>query len=346
MDSIARPRRPASFWIAIVLALILMGSCLVTVVALGVAVMATQRGEQKTFNEQYVLGKRSADDKVLDIQLEGVISDVDVSTALGRTPNPVATIISELQQARQDTHVKAVLLEVDSPGGGVTASDVLYHALDTFRKDRNVPVVVLCGDVTASGGYYVSMAANHIMAHATSVVGSIGVIAELTNVQSLMQKIGVRMSVIKSRRADGSESFKDIGSPFRPMKPAERALMQAIIQDMWARFVDVVSNGRNGKLTHTQVANLADGRIWTAQQALELKLIDSLGYREDAFKKAAELAHLSSTDVKLVSYHRTSSLIGDLLGSQVPSQGLQTLAETLDPMNRSTPRLMYLWTVR
>lgn len=320
-----------------------LGFLLLSSLALSVSLFALNGGgrdSERPFEEERIAGEREATDKILDIALVGTIHDVD---AAGRR-SVVAAILAQLRQARTDDHIKGVLVEMNTPGGGITASDVLYHELDRFRSERKVPLVVLCNDVTASGGYYVAMAADHIMAHETSVVGSIGVIAQIMNVQGLMKTVGVQMNVIKSQRADGSESFKDIGSPFREMKPAERAMMQDLIQKMWTRFVDVVATGRKGKLTRAQVEDLADGRIWTGRQARDLALVDSVGYQDDALRKTMELAHLDRA--QLVRYKRPVTLLGGLFGvrSEPPDVGA-LLEQALDPAATAAPRLMYLWSI-
>lgn len=338
----APPTPPSSsskrFWIAVALVILVMAGLGLAVSRLS-AVGASLTSSD--YEEEIVRGERDAADKVLDIALVGTISDV-ASTG---SRSLVASIVAQLRQARKDEHVKAVLIEMNTPGGGITASDILYHEVMLFRKERKIPVVVLSNDLMASGGYYVAMAADHVMAHETSVVGSIGVIAQLVNVQQLMQKVGVQMNVVKSQRPDGSESFKDIGSPYREMKPAERALMQGMIQKMWGRFVDVVAEGRKGRLSRKQVEDLADGRVWTGREALGLSLIDSVGYQDDAFRKAAELAHVSNPS--LVRYQRSTGWLSSLLGvhQTLPALGAW-VEQSLDPAAASTPRLMYLWSVR
>lgn len=315
--------------------------CSLAVTTSLVALKSGGRESDSPFEEERIAGERDATDKIVDIALVGTISDVDATAQR----SVVAAIVAQLRQARTDDHVKALIVEMNTPGGGITASDILYHELDRFRAERKIPVVVLCNDVTASGGYYAAMAADHIMAHETSVVGSIGVIAQIMNVQGLMKTVGVQMNVIKSQRADGSESYKDIGSPFRQMTPAERAMMQDLIQKMWTRFVDVVATGRKGKLTRAQVEDLADGRIWTGRQARDLALVDSLGYQDDALRKAMELAHVDRA--QLVRYKRPATLLGGLFGVRAESPDMSALLEqALDPGAASAPRLMYLWSVR
>ena len=333
-------RRPRSFWIALVLGCLLL--CSLAVTASLLALRNSTLGGERPFEEETIAGETDAAPRILDIPLVGTINDVDA----GGRRSMVATIIAQLRQARTDARIQGVLIEMNTPGGGITASDVLYHEVDRFRAERKIPVVVLCDDVTASGGYYVAMAADHIMAHETSVVGSIGVIAQIMNVQGLLKTVGVQVNVIKSQRADGSESFKDIGSPFREMKPAERAMMQDMIQKMWSRFVDVVATGRKGKLTRPQVEDLADGRVWTGRQARDLALVDSLGYQDDALRKVMELAHVEHA--RLVRYRRPFSLFGGgLFGARWGEPDVSALVEqALDPAVSTSPHLMYLWTIR
>ena len=164
-----------------------------------------------------------------------------------------------------------------------------------------------------------------------------------TDLDGLMDRVGIQMNVIKSTRWDGSESFKDIGSPYRAMKPEERRFMQGEIRRMWERFVDVVATGRKGRLTRPEVARIADGRVWTGREALALKLIDSVGYREDAWHRAQELG--KAPDARLVTWRAQGSLLGELIGARAPWTALETsLQETAAPVATSSPRLMYLWT--
>ncbi|MBM3463097.1 MAG: signal peptide peptidase SppA [Armatimonadetes bacterium] len=334
------PGRPTSFWVAIILAVMLGGSLLLNVVlAIGAAVAAGKQAEVRRFTERLVAGNPDADDKVLSISVSGMLIGGGEESPYAE-PDPVTKVREMLRQARKDDKIKAILLEVDSPGGGITASDVIYHELATYRKEKNIPIVVLCEDLTASGGYYISMAADHIVAHETTMVGSIGVIAQFFNVSKMMGKVGLEVNVIKSMRFDKSESFKDIGSPYREMKPAERAFLQSMIDQMWNRFVNVVAEGRKGKLTRAEVAKLADGRIWTGREALRLKLVDSLGYRQDAWRKAADLG--KAPQARLVAYSSRDNFLRALLSTQATGARLERAL--LDPMTSASPRLMYLWT--
>jgi protease IV len=337
------PGRPMSFWVAILLFFLLGGSAVLNLV-LAVATVAstTKENDERAFQEAHLDGDLHQSDRVLDVALTGVITDNEGSEGLSSRRDPVSTIRAQLRQAQKDPRVRAILLEVNSPGGGLTASDLIYHELQTFRKERKIPVVVLFDDVAASGGYYVAMASDHIVAHQTTLCGSIGVIAQFPDVHALLSKIGVQMNTIKSQRFNGNESMKDIGSPYRGMKPAERQLWQSMINQMWQRFVDVVVEGRSGKMTAQEVRQVADGRIFTAQQALDRKMIDSIGYRNDAWQRAARLAHVPSA--QLVQYYRHTSLFHELFATRASSASMEAaLKRYLDPLTVSSPRLMYLW---
>ena len=294
------------------------------------------------FREVHVDGERTAKARVLVVPIRGVI--LGSGNDLSGQPDMVTRVRGLLAIARKDDQIKALLLDIDSPGGGVTASDIIYHELKKFRTETRKPVVALFGDVAASGGYYVAMAADHVVARRTTVTGSIGVISRFVIWSELLAKVGVAVETIKSPNANGGASLKDIGSGFRPMTEAERALLQALVTEMWQRFVEVVGEGRTGRLELDAVRKLADGRVFTGQQALALKLVDEVGYREAAIDKARELA--KAPDARVISLKRIPSL-GDLFaelrsGVRAPDNLLQTAQQ----FGRESPRLMYLWTGR
>lgn len=332
------PRRtPLSLWIAILLGLGLSASVLMNLV-LFVAVAADEAaGALPDFQEVLVDGERSQHEKVVVIPIHGIIMEEGDGPGSRRLVSDVRAILRSL---REDEDVKAVVLDIDSPGGGVTASDQIYHELHRFRKETSIPIVALFGDVAASGGYYVAMASDHVMAHTTSITGSIGVISQFPMVKELMDKVGVEITTIKSLNDEGKPSFKDIGSPFREMTPAERTLFQNLVTEMWQRFTSVVADGRKGKLTLEQVRDLADGRVFTGEQALKLKLVDSLGYQEDAFTRARELG--KSPDAKVVRLKRESTFM-ELLSVSASSASTPDLLRFLERSGRSGPRVMYLW---
>ena len=190
--------------------------------------------------------------------------------------------------------MKALIVRINSPGGTITASDVIYREIREFKARRKIPVIAAIVDVGASGGYYVALAADQILAHPTSVTGSIGVVMLTLNAQGLLEKIGVAPLAIKSG------AMKDAGSPFRQLTPEERAVFQGVIDEMFTRFVGLIVEAR--KIPAERVRGFADGRIYTAEQAREMGLVDRLGYMDDAIEMARKAAGL--TEARVVMYHR------------------------------------------
>ena len=249
-------------------------------------------GEDKL--QEVVLVPSEAKDKVLMIDIDGTISAALETSFFGREKSVVARVFERLERAAADPAVKAVILRLDTPGGEVTASDIVYHEILRFKERTGRPVVGLMMSVAASGGYYIASACDVIVAHPSSLTGSIGVISIFPSLESLMSKVGVKVNVIKSGPS------KDSGSPFREMTEEDRKLFQVIIDEYYEGFLEVVARGRKGKLPAADLRTIADGRVYTAPQALKLGLIDAIGYFDDAFGKAKDLASLKSA--KLVSY--------------------------------------------
>jgi protease-4 len=193
-----------------------------------------------------------------------------------------ADVLDEIRRYRDDESVGAWLFRIDSPGGAVSPSQDIHAEILRLRKDGKGPVVVSIGSLGASGGYYIASAADRVWASPGSIVGSIGVILELTRFGELLRKIGVEGEVIKSG------AYKDTGSPLRAMTPDERKYLQGIIDDTWGQFVTAVASGRG--MDRERIVPLADGRVWTGSQALGLGLVDELGSVEDAVRDAARLA--------------------------------------------------------
>ncbi len=333
------PRPSRSFWIALVLALALLGSLLLNAV-LGVAAVGSNLETRSGpgYDEVLLDGEASASEKIVVLPIHGIIMEEGEGPGSVRS---VSRIRSMLRRLRQDKAVRAIVLDIDSPGGGVTASDQIHHELSRFRKETEIPIVALFGDVAASGGYYVAMAADRIVAHTTTITGSIGVISQFPQVRQLLDRIGVGVLTIKSLNEKGQSSFKDIGSPFRDMRPEEHALIQGLITRMWDRFVDVVAEGRKGRLDRHRVRSLADGRIFTGQQALDLKLVDALGYQEDAFRQARQLG--KAADAKVVRLQTRETLLDLLTGASMAAPGPHDYLRLLERSGRSGPRMMYLW---
>jgi protease IV len=251
--------------------------------------------ETEPFEEKTITG--SGRDKILLVDLSGVITDVDKRSVLGfgKEVSDVARVREELEKAAKDRRVKAILLRIDSPGGTVTACDIIHQELLRYKKKHNVYVAASFMNVSASGGYYIATAADRITAHPTTITGSIGVIVTKFNVKGLMDKLGVQEESIKS----GDK--KDILSPFRGSTPEERKIVQDIIDSLYQKFLSVIEQGRPG-ISRQELATLADGRVFTAQQALQARLIDDIGYLDDAVEMVKQ--KIGVEEARLVTYHR------------------------------------------
>jgi len=237
----------------------------------------------------------AGDEKIAIIPVTGIISDKSAQGLGGPRPSQVQELVAHLNKAARDPSVKAAVLVIDSPGGTVTASDIVYRELLKFKKRSGAKIVAAMMDVAASGGYYIAAATDRIVAHPTTVTGSIGVIFVRPNIAGLLQKIGARTDVTKSG------VHKDMGSPFREPTGEEERIFSSIIDEYYNRFVGVVAEGRG--IDPDTVRKIADGRVYTGVQALGLGLVDRVGYLDDAVEEARGLAGLDA-DARLVVYRR------------------------------------------
>lgn len=229
--------------------------------------------------------------KLVMLELTGVITfEEDGWSFGGQQPSVVARLHEALALAAQDDAVEGLLLRVRSPGGGVAASETVYHLVRSWREKTGKPVVAYLQEVAASGGYYVAMAADRVVAHPASITGSIGVVMPGVNLAGLMGRFGIQDQSLTSG------TFKDAGSALRPMRDDEREQLQSVIDDLYGRFLDVVDHGRPN-LERESVERLADGRVFTARQALEAGLIDEVGHLEVAIDRAEWLAGISEASV-------------------------------------------------
>jgi|SRR5579884_444909 protease-4 len=278
----------------------------------------------------------AGDAKVLLVDLSGIISSQEQDGFISR-PSLVATLKEELTKAAKDDKVKAVVIRINSPGGTVTASDILYHELKTFKTARKIPIVASILDVGASGGYYIAASADAILAHPSSVTGSLGVIMLTINARGLLEKVGVEATAVTSGPR------KDMGSPFRAMTPEERAIFQGVIDSFYQRFLTVVQEGRPN-LSMDQIKKLADGRIYSGEQAKAVGLVDEVGYLEHAIETAKKRAGL--TDARVVVYRRPgeyqNNIYSRLFGA---GDRLAAMAnfDLLSLVRGGTPQFMYLW---
>lgn len=224
-------------------------------------------------------------------------------------------VIDELRRHREDNGVKAIVLRIDSPGGGVGPSQEIYQEVLKTRKEKKV--LTSMGAVAASGGYYIACGSDLIVANPGTITGSIGVVMQFSNFEELMKKIGIKGVVIKSG------AFKDTGSPFREMTPEERRLLQQVIDSVQEQFVQAVATGR--KMDRAKVAEIADGRILTGEQARKLGLVDELGNLQDAIDLAAKLVGIEGRPQ--VIYPRRKVTLWDLVLKDLTRGILDTLIE-------------------
>jgi protease-4 len=237
--------------------------------------------------------------------------------------------VEELKTFADDPLVKAIVIRIDSPGGGVAASQEIYNAVKRVRTEYNKTVVASMGTVAASGGYYIAVATDRILANPGTLTGSIGVIMQMANFQELLEKIGVKSVVVKTGK------FKDLGSPFRPMVEEERQLLESVMNDTLSQFIEAVAEGRS--MDTAEVEQLADGRVFTGRQARSVLLIDEIGDLQDAIKLAGELGGIEGTPRVLETTKPFS--FQELLESTFLG-GIRSLA----PSRFSSP-LLYLWVV-
>jgi protease-4 len=241
--------------------------------------------------------------KIALIEVDGMLINAKSGGFLQPTENPLSVFAQQLDHAERDKDVKAIVLRVNSPGGTVTTSDAMYQLVQRFRQRTGRPVVASCQEVCASGAYYVSCAADRIVAQPTSVVGSIGVIFNTFDFSGTMAKIGASTDAIKSG------PLKDMGSPFKHLAPEERAVMQGIVDEYYARFVAVVTEHRG--ITDTQRLKLVtDGRVFSGERARELGLVDETGLLEDAIDSARKLA--KAPNAKAIMYKRPFGYRGSI----------------------------------
>jgi protease-4 len=285
--------------------------------------------------EEVVLIKSPAKEKVLILDVSGIISSTANPGLFARESDILSKVYYRLEKAAEDKRVKAVILRLDTPGGEATASDILYNEILKFKQKNKIPVVGLMMGVAASGGYYIASACDYVIAHPSTVTGSIGVISIFPNLEELFSKIGIKMNVIKSGE------MKDSGSAFRDMTEEEKKIFQAVIDEFYQRFLEVVHQRRKDNLSLEEIRKLADGRIYTAGQALELKLIDEVGYFDSALQKSLSLASLKDANVIAYTYYPTRKTNIYATNLENPSLFESTKIEDLLPYLKSG--FYYLW---
>ncbi len=320
---IVETRKKGSGWrilLGIMLALSIIANFLMFFMLIG-AFMFFATGQRSELTEEIIReGPMGA--KIAMVTLQGVIYGEQAES-----------VYKQLQAARKDRHVKAVIIQVNSPGGTISASDQIYEEIRKFRNKTNKPVIAFMQGVAASGGYYTSVACEKIIAEPTTITGSIGVISSYLVVQELLEdKLGILPVIIKSGEK------KDWPSSFRRPEPSEIEYMEnKLIKPALDRFVNVVAEGRHASLTITDVRHLADGSIFGAQEALDEKLIDKIGYIDEAIELVKSLAGIEKA--RVVRYRKPFSF-SDFLSYRMKNT-LKLDKTTLYELG--TPEILYLW---
>jgi len=276
-------------------------------------------GPNSPFNEKC--------DKVAIVEITETIMETD------------GFINDQIEDLKKDETIKAIVLRMETPGGTVSASDYFYHKLTKLRQETGIPIVVSMGSVCASGGYYIAMSCgneneNVIFAEPTTWTGSIGVIISNYDLSELAQKVGVKEDSIKSHE------LKGMGNPTRPMTEEERKIFQALVDDSFGRFREVVYSGRKKfNDEHDALTPLATGQVFTTKDALASGLVDREGYEEDAVKRAMELAKLDPETTQVFKYTAEVTLADILSASQEKME--RTQVKEIQEM--ASPRAYYLW---
>ncbi len=279
-----------------------------------------------------------ADPKVLVIPVRGVISDASREGFVRTRPSLVQEVVSQLRRAEDDPKVKVVILKIDSPGGSVTASDILFNEISSFKARTGAKIVAAMMGVAASGAYYVSLAADYIIAHPTTITGSVGVIFLQPKVIGLMDKLGVGVEVNKSG------INKDMGMPYRSATAEEKKILQSMTDRLGTRFVDLAAKNRN--LNPAAAAKIAKARIYLANEALELGMVDEIGYLDQAISRAKQLAALP-LNARVVVYRRTEYPDDNIYNTSTRYGGgdLSLVSVDLLPesLNQFRTGFYYLW---
>jgi protease-4 len=281
-------------------------------------------------------GKGFSPPAIAIIEVEGMLINARGGGFLGPEENKLSLFTQQLDRAAQDRNVKAIVLRINSPGGTVTCSDTMHEMVKRFRAATNKPVVANTQEVAASGGYYVACAADRIVAHPTSVVGSVGVIFETFEVSGAMNKLGISNTAIKSG------PLKDMGSPFKPLDPHAKDVMQGMVDEYYARFVSVVREDRRITDPDT-LKRVTDGRVFSGEQAQKLGMVDRTGLLQDALEMAKEMS--GSPDARVVLYKRPYGYSGSIYANTTtPTPRDNVIKLELPESAMTLPRgFYYLW---
>jgi protease-4 len=275
--------------------------------------------------------------KIAIIDVDGLLVNRRKGGWLRGGENPVSLFIEKLDKAATDKSVKTVVLRLNSPGGTVAASDIMYHSLTKFRRITGKPVIACVLGLGCSGAYYIACGCDGIIAQPSSVVGNIGSVFQAFSVAGTMEKIGIKAVTIKSGE------LKDMASPLHDLSDEERKVLEGIIGYHSEQFFEVVLKGRK-KIDEQKMAELSDGRVFTAEQALEQGLIDKVGYLDDGIKWAKEMAGVNKS--RVVIYNRPSSYKPNAYSvASANAEGISPLLnlELPDWLDTGGVQFLYLW---
>jgi len=276
--------------------------------------------------------------KIAIIDVTGLILNAPEPQLVGEGRHQVMLFKEQMDKARRDPQVKALIVRINSPGGGVVASEIMHDELMHYRKATGNPVTAVMTDVAASGGYYIAWACDEIVAQSGGITGSIGVIVQLFDLSETMEMIGVKGNAIKSGHA------KDAGSPFRELKPNERAMFQSIVDDMHERFIQVVVRGRP-ELSEQQVRALADGRVYSGTQAIANGLVDRIAPMQEVVDSLK--TRIGAESIRLVTYRRPLDYKPNYYAATPGPISIGLVNVELSALSTLLhPRFMYLWTGR
>jgi protease-4 len=315
-----------SSWILLFLLLFFLSGCIHIH-------LSTARTAKDKLEETVVQGKGR--DKILLLDITGFLSDLPPWKPYSPTVTTLNDVKEKLRKAEKDPLIKGVILRINSPGGTVTASDTIFEEIRRFKEEKKIPVIAQMMDTAASGGYYAALAADQIAAQPTTITGSIGVMIQKFNLEELLAKIGIANTPVTSG------IHKDIGSPFRAQTAEEKEILQKTIDSLYHRFVETVVNNRE-ELSREEVLTLADGRIYTADLALEKGLIDRIGYLNESIEEVKKLAKIEKA--RVVVYHLPRSYRENIYSASPHSPVTEI---HLFDLNRGVPLIgthfLYLW---
>jgi protease-4 len=299
--------------------------------------------ERKLVASPVFADKEPGTAKVAMIDVRGLLADAERPDLFGQGINPVDRFVTQLTLAERDPEISAIIIRITSPGGTVTASDIMYRELRRFEQETRKPVVASLGEVAASGGYYLAIGADRIVAEPTSITGSIGVIMPTINFSEGLNRIGIHSRSVKSA------ANKDLANPLEPMRDEQYAVIQGLVDQYFARFRALVLERRHIK--PEDVSTCTDGRVFSGEEAAKLGLVDQVGGVRDAFEAAKKLAGLSAAT--LVKYadkdHPARSIyaLSDAPQPQAQKSGLNVHLDFPGPMGQisatETSGIYYLW---